>query len=81
MPEMVFEHARNSAFAMPTEAGALDAQTRTLIYLGVALATGSKACVRTMMNKAHAEKIDRSKILKTFKIARFARGDAGLRQR
>jgi AhpD family alkylhydroperoxidase len=72
MPEMVFEPARDSAFAMATKSGALDAETRNLIYLGVALATGSHACVRAMMNKAHAGEIDRAEILETFKIARFA---------
>lgn len=70
-PEMVAEHAHSSTFALP-ENGALDAQTRTLIYLGVALATGSKACIEAMMNKAKMQNINKAKILETFKIARYA---------
>ncbi len=71
-PEMVFEHTRNNMFAMPPEGGALDDETRTLIYLGVAVATGSDACVEAMMNKAKTAGIPKEKILETFKIARFA---------
>jgi alkylhydroperoxidase/carboxymuconolactone decarboxylase family protein YurZ len=71
MPEMVFEHAHSSAFAMPPN-GALEAETRTLIYLGIALATGSKACIEAMMNKAKMQGIGKDKILETFKIARYA---------
>lgn len=70
-PEMVAEHAHSSAFALPQN-GALDAETRTLIYLGVALATGSRACIEAMMNKAKMQNIDKAKILETFKIARYA---------
>ena len=70
-PEMVAEHAHSSAFALPQD-GALDAETRTLIYLGVALATGSKPCIEAMMNKAKMQNIDKDKILETFKIARYA---------
>jgi AhpD family alkylhydroperoxidase len=72
MPDMVAEHARDSQFAMPKDGGALDDDTRTLIYLGVALATGSHACVEAMMNKARTAGIEKAKILETFKIARFA---------
>ena len=70
-PEFVAEQARSSAFAMP-ENGALEAETRTLIYLGVALATGSKACIEAMMNKAKMQRISKEKILETLKIARYA---------
>jgi alkylhydroperoxidase/carboxymuconolactone decarboxylase family protein YurZ len=70
-PEMVAEHAHSSAFALPQD-GALDAETRTLIYLGVALATGSKPCIEAMMNKAKMQNISKDKILETFKIARYA---------
>jgi alkylhydroperoxidase/carboxymuconolactone decarboxylase family protein YurZ len=70
-PEMVAEHAHSSAFTMPPN-GALEAETRTLIYLGVALATGSKACIEAMMNKAKTQNISKDKILETFKIARYA---------
>lgn len=72
LPEMVLEQARSSAFAMPPEGGALDEQTRTLIYLGIALATGSQACVEAMLNKAGALGIDKPRLLETFKIARYA---------
>jgi alkylhydroperoxidase/carboxymuconolactone decarboxylase family protein YurZ len=71
-PEMVAEHAHSSAFAMPPQSGALEAETRTLIYLGIALATGSKACIEAMMNKAKIQKISKEGILETFKIARYA---------
>ena len=72
MPEMVVEHARSNEFAMPKENGALDAETRTLIYLGIALATNSNACIEAMMNKAKIQDISKEKILETVKIARFA---------
>jgi len=71
MPDMVFKHAQDSGFAMPKEGGALAEETRTLLLLGIALATGSH-CVENLMNKAKAQKIDDAKILETFKIARFA---------
>ena len=70
-PEMVAEQAHSSAFAMPQE-GALDPETRTLMYLGIALATGSKACIEAMMNKAKMQNIAKDKILEAFKIARYA---------
>lgn len=72
MPEMVFEQARSNGFAMPKEGGALDDETRTLIYLGVALATNSNACIEAMMNKAKTAGINKDKIMETVKIARFA---------
>ena len=71
-PEMVFEHAQNNMFAMPSEGGALDDETRVLIYLATALATGSFACIEAMMNKAKTAGISKEKILETFRIARFA---------
>jgi alkylhydroperoxidase/carboxymuconolactone decarboxylase family protein YurZ len=72
MPEMVVRHAQDSAFAMPAEGGALTNETRTLIYLGIALATGSGACIEAMTNKAQGLGIESAKLLETFKIARFA---------
>lgn len=72
MPEMVVRHAQDSAFAMPPEGGALTPETRTLIYLGIALATGSRACIEAMTNKSQGLGIDSAKLLETFKIARFA---------
>jgi len=71
-PEIIVEQALNSAYAMPQENGALDAETRILIYLGIALATGSKTCIEAMMNKSKTLRINKDKILETFKIARYA---------
>lgn len=71
-PEMVFEQMRSSSYAMPKEDGALDGEARTLIYLGIALATSSDACIKAMMNKARAMGIAKSKIIETLKIARYA---------
>jgi alkylhydroperoxidase/carboxymuconolactone decarboxylase family protein YurZ len=72
MPDMVLRHAQDSGYAMPKQDGALSDETRTLIYLGIALATGSHACIDAMTNKAQAQHIEKAKILETFKIARFA---------
>jgi AhpD family alkylhydroperoxidase len=72
LPEMVVRQAQDSAFAMPKGGGALSEETRTLIYLGIALATGSRACVEAMTGKAHTLGIDPAKLLETFKVARFA---------
>ena len=71
MPDMVLRHAQDSGFAMPKEGGALAEETRTILLLGVALATGSD-CVENLVNKAKAQGIDDAKLLETFKIARFA---------
>ena len=72
-PDILLRHVQDSGFAMPKdETGVLSEETRTLIYLGVALATGSRACVEAMTNKSYALGIERSKLLETFKIARFA---------
>jgi AhpD family alkylhydroperoxidase len=69
---MVVEQARSSAYAMPPEDGALDPQTRTLIYLAVALATANHACTVAMTNKARVQSIDSEKLLEAFHIARYA---------
>ncbi len=50
-PSLLLEHGRSWTFAMP-EKGALDKATRTLILLGIALATGSESCVRAMAHRA-----------------------------
>lgn len=72
-PELLLRHVQDSGFAMPKDgSGALTEETRTLIYLAVALATGSRACVEAMTNKAQALTIDPAKLLEAFKIARFA---------
>ena len=72
LPEMIAEQAKNSTFAMPQENGALDAESRILIYLRIALATGSNTYIEAMMNKAKTQHIAKEKILETFKIARYA---------
>jgi len=69
---MVVEQARSSTFAMPPEGGALDAETRTLLYLAVALATSNRACTIAMVNKARKQAIAAPKLLEAFHIARFA---------
>ena len=65
------EHMRSRAYAMPKD-GALDDETRTLIYLAAALAAGSKACIQAMSNKARMQGIPKEKIMETFRITRFA---------
>ena len=71
-PRMVAEQARSSAFAMPPEDGVLDVETRTLIYLAVALATSNRACTMAMVNKARKQEIATAKLLEAFHIARYA---------
>jgi alkylhydroperoxidase/carboxymuconolactone decarboxylase family protein YurZ len=62
---------RSRMYAMPPS-GALDEQTRTLIYLAAALAGSSPACVRAMADKVVQEGISAAKVLETVHIARFA---------
>jgi len=71
MPEMLYKQIRSKMFAMP-ENGALENETRTLIYLGIAIATGSTTCIKAMLNKAKAQNISNDKLIETFKIARYA---------
>jgi len=71
MPDMVLRQAQDSGFAMPKEGGALAEETRTILLLGITLATGSD-CVENLVNKAKAQGIDDAKLLETLKIARFA---------
>jgi alkylhydroperoxidase/carboxymuconolactone decarboxylase family protein YurZ len=68
---VLYEHLRSRAYAMPAE-GALDEETRTLIYLASALAASSKACIQAMANKAKMQGIAPEKILETVRIVRFA---------
>lgn len=71
--DVLARHVQDSAFAMPKDgSGALSDETRTLIYLAVALATGSRPCVEAMTGKARAQGIEAAKLLETVKIARFA---------
>ncbi|MGC8552515.1 MAG: carboxymuconolactone decarboxylase family protein [Phycisphaerae bacterium] len=70
--EMLYEHLRSRAYAMPEQSPALDDQTRTLIYLAAALAASSSACVKAMANKAKTQGIAREKVLETVRIVRFA---------
>jgi alkylhydroperoxidase/carboxymuconolactone decarboxylase family protein YurZ len=65
-----YEHLRSRAYA-PAE-GALDEETRTLIYLASALAASSKACIQAMANKAKIQNIPPEKVLETMRIFRFA---------
>jgi len=69
--EVLYEHLRSKGYAMPAE-GALDEETRTLIYLASALAASSKACIQAMANKARMQRIAPEKILETVRIVRFA---------
>lgn len=69
---MVAEQARSSAFAMPPHDGALSPETRTLIYLAIALATSNQACTIAMVNKARKQAISAPKLLEAVHIARFA---------
>ena len=71
-PRMVAEQVRSSGFAMPPEEGALSPETRTLVYLAVALATSNHACTVAMTNKARVQSIDSAKLLEAFHIARYA---------
>jgi alkylhydroperoxidase/carboxymuconolactone decarboxylase family protein YurZ len=67
---LLFEHLRSRAYAMPAE-GALDEETRTLIYLASALAASSKVCIQAMANKVKMQGIAPEKIMETVRIARF----------
>ena len=68
---LVREHVRSRGYAMPP-GGALDDETRTLLYLASAIAAGSRACIEAMANRARTQKIAREKVLEAFRIARFA---------
>ncbi len=68
---LLYEHLRSSGYAMPAE-GALDEETRTLIYLASALAASSKACIQAMADKAKMQGIAPEKVLETVRIVRFA---------
>jgi alkylhydroperoxidase/carboxymuconolactone decarboxylase family protein YurZ len=68
---LVREHVRSRGYAMPP-GGALDDETRTLLYLASAIAGGSRACIEAMANRAKTQKIAREKVLEAFRIARFA---------
>ncbi len=70
-PAMVLEQARSSAFAMPAD-GALDPETRTIVYLAAALAASNHACVTAMTGKAKLQAIAPAKLLEAFHIARYA---------
>ncbi|MGC9129167.1 carboxymuconolactone decarboxylase family protein [Acidithiobacillus sp.] len=69
--ELIHEHMRSRAFAMPTE-GALDDETRTLVYLAAALAGSSHACIQAMAKKAAHQKIPAAKVMETVRIVRYA---------
>jgi alkylhydroperoxidase/carboxymuconolactone decarboxylase family protein YurZ len=69
--DLLYEHLRSRSYAMPPE-GALDEESRTLIYLASALAVGSKACIQAMASKAKMQGIAAEKVLETVRIVRFA---------
>jgi len=69
--DLIHEHMRSRAFAMPAE-GALDDETRTLIYLAAALAGSSHACIHAMADKVAQQKIPAAKVVETMRIARYA---------
>ncbi|UTV80901.1 carboxymuconolactone decarboxylase family protein [Acidithiobacillus sp. YTS05] len=69
--DLIHEHMRSRAFAMPAE-GALDDETRTLIYLAAALAGSSHACIQAMADKVAQQKIPAAKVVETVRIARYA---------
>jgi alkylhydroperoxidase/carboxymuconolactone decarboxylase family protein YurZ len=68
---LLYEHLHSRSYAMPPE-GALDEETRTLIYLASALAAGSQPCVQAMANKAKMQGIPAEKLLETVRIVRLA---------
>ena len=68
---LLYEHLRSRGYAMPPN-GALDEETRTLIYLAASLAAGSQACIQAMANKAKMQNIPAEKVLETVHIVRFA---------
>jgi len=68
---LLYEHLRSKQYAMPPE-GALDEETRTLLYLASALAAGSAACIQAMARKARMQGIPAAKVLETVHIVRFA---------
>ena len=68
---LLYEHLRSRGYAMPPN-GALNEETRTLIYLASALAAGSQACIQAMANKAKMQHIPAEKVLETVRIVRFA---------
>ena len=76
-PGLLLEHGRSWTYAMP-EKGALDEKTRTLILLGIALATGSEACVKAMAHRAKRLGLSKEALLETLKIARQAQANAVL---
>ena len=68
---LLYEHLRSRSYAMPAE-GALDEETRTLVYIASALAASSQACIQAMANKAKMQGIAPEKVLETVRIVRFA---------
>jgi alkylhydroperoxidase/carboxymuconolactone decarboxylase family protein YurZ len=70
-PGLIHEHMRSRAYAMPMP-GALDEETRTLLYLAAALAGSSPACVRAMADRIRILKIAPEKVTETVHIVRFA---------
>lgn len=70
-PALIHEHMRSRAFSMP-QGGALDDETRTLIYLAASLAGSSHACVQAMADKISQQSIPAAKVVETIRIVRYA---------
>ncbi|GLR68629.1 hypothetical protein GCM10010909_33100 [Acidocella aquatica] len=68
---LIQEHMRSRMYAMPAN-GALNEETRTLVYLAAALAGSSPACVAAMADKVVQQGIPAAKVLETVHITRFA---------
>jgi len=71
-PGLIQEHVRSKAYAMPPEGGAMDEETRTMIYLAATLAAGSSTCIQAMANKIAQQGMSAAKALETVHIVRFA---------
>ena len=69
---LVAEQARSSAFAMPPEDGALDSETRTLIYLAVAASRRSTRSFRS--GTPNARPVHRQRVL-AYRLGAEHRGE------
>lgn len=66
--EILDENTRSNAADL-SQRCELEQETRTLIYLSIAFATGNKTRIEDIMNKAKMQNITREKILEVFKIS------------
>lgn len=70
-PKMIEEYATSNSFSL-LQKRLLEEETRTLIYLGIALTSGSKACIEEIMHKAKLQHITKDKIIDVFTISLHA---------